>query len=1090
MNNRELVMPQDVDLTNCDRESIHTPGSIQPHGILLALDESKFTILQASKNTLDFLGLRAEYLIDKSLEILLDRHQIQLLKNCLRPDNLHLSNPLKLFINIKDKEMVFDSIVHRNQGVLILELEPTTYESNLSFLSFYNLVRTSAFKIQTAETFQELIEFVVKEIRQISNFDRVMVYQFDADANGAVIAEDKAEYLESFLGLHYPASDIPQQARQLYYANWLRIIVDVNYQPVEIISSHNAIRNQPLDLSFSVLRSVSPIHIEYLKNMGVRGSMSISLIKEKRLWGLIACHHYSPKHVPYDVRKACEFLGQLMSVELVYKEEQEDREYYRDKLKAIKNNLVNNIFQEKPIVESLLKEEFSLLDLVKAQGAVVSLGDEINLIGKTPSLEAVHSLITWLESYCHQDVFYTDSLSKLYPEFESLKDVVSGLLAISLSPTQSSYQVIWFRPEVIQTVNWAGNPNKPVEIQPDGSLSLSPRKSFQLWQETVRLKSLPWKTQEIEAALELRNALMLAALEFSQKELRQSKELAQVTLQSIGEAVITTNASGYIESLNPVAEHLTGWSAQQAKGLPLKDVFHIVNSKTRVLLNSPVNQVLQQGYVASLGNQTMLIAADGSERIINSSAAPIRNKDGIIIGVVLVFRDITKERSLANQLSWQTRHDALTGLVNRREFESCVEQALTLAKNLSGQYALCYLDLDQFKIINDTCGHAAGDELLRQISTLLQNQVHHQNTLGRLGGDEFGVLLYQCSLAQAQEIAEYLCQLIQDFRFIWADKTFTLGVSIGVVEIDAKTSDIGSILSAADAACYLAKNQGRNRVHIYQADDSELIRQRGEMYWATQIPQALEENRFCLYYQPIVALNQSTEVIHRLSINPKHCEVLLRLRDASGQCIPPMAFIPAAERYNLMGRIDRWVIRTIFSHLQQYLRLQSESKQTLQACGVYAVNLSGASINDDQFVKFLYEQFATYQIPPSMICFEITETLAIANLNKAVQFIRSLKALGCYFSLDDFGSGMSSFAYLQNLPVDYIKIDGGFVKEMMDNPIAQEIVEAIHRIGNVMQVKTIAEFVENDLILEKLKTIGVNYAQGYGIAQPRPLILP
>jgi diguanylate cyclase (GGDEF)-like protein/PAS domain S-box-containing protein len=557
-----------------------------------------------------------------------------------------------------------------------------------------------------------------------------------------------------------------------------------------------------------------------------------------------------------------------------------------------------------------------------------------------------------------------------------------------------------------------------------------------------------------------------------EEELFHEKELAQVTLHSIGDAVITTDATGKIEYFNPVAEMLTGWSQQEAKGLPLKEVFRIFHETTREPAENPVEKALKAGQIVGLANHTVLMNRDDHEIAIDDSAAPIRDRYNRIVGAVMVFHDVTQNRSLSRQLSWQASHDSLTGLVNRHEFEQCLEQAVNGARTHNLEHALCYLDLDQFKIVNDTCGHAAGDELLRQVTTLLQTKIRQSDILARLGGDEFGALLYQCSLNKAIVVADGLRETIQEFRFVWQDNIFSVGVSIGLVEINAASESRVSLLSYADAACYAAKNKGRNRVHIFQSDDEELLQQRGEMQWVGRITKALAENRFCLYSQTIAAIAPTT-------IQENHCEILLRLRDEQGILVAPMAFIPAAERYNLMPTIDRWVINTLFKH---WSLTKHDSNTT------YAINLSGTSINDDQFISFLHKQFALYQVPPHSICFEITETVAIANLTKASQLIRELQRWGCRFSLDDFGSGMSSFAYLKTLPVDYLKIDGGFIKNIIENSVDDAMVEAITRIGHIMGVKMIAEFVENDAILQRIKALGVDYAQGFGVAEPCPLV--
>ena len=580
----------------------------------------------------------------------------------------------------------------------------------------------------------------------------------------------------------------------------------------------------------------------------------------------------------------------------------------------------------------------------------------------------------------------------------------------------------------------------------------------------------------------------------------KEKELAQVTLQSIGDAVITTDSGGCILTLNPVAEKLTGWSTSEATGLSLASVLRIVDETSRMPIENIAQIALYEGRIVDQGHNSLLIARNNREFAIDHCVAPIHASNGKIVGAVVVFRDVTQVRTQARQLTWQATHDPLTQLVNRREFEYQLEHALHSAQGYGQEHVMLYLDLDRFKIVNDTNGHVAGDELLRQVSQLFKTNIRKTDILARLGGDEFAVLLYNCSPEHGLEVAELLLHSIQGFRFAWQDKTFSIGVSIGLVAINPKTASTSAVLIAADLACYAAKNKGRNRVQVYQAGDRELIKQHGETQWVVQINQALEENRFRLYSQPIVPLLNSPTT-------GTHCEILLRLQLATGQLVSPMAFIPAAERYNLMHTIDRWVIRTLFSNLSKIFTAnllvqnpaaESEKIVTLPAGSspsnsqssfakhpsLYAINLSGDSLNEEKLIEFIQEQFSIHQIPPEIICFEITETVAIANLSKAASLIWQLKELGCQFALDDFGSGMSSFAYLKSLPVDYIKIDGNFIKNIADNPIDVAMVEAITKIAHVMGIKTIAEYVESQAVMDKLKELGVDYAQGYFLGKP------
>lgn len=570
---------------------------------------------------------------------------------------------------------------------------------------------------------------------------------------------------------------------------------------------------------------------------------------------------------------------------------------------------------------------------------------------------------------------------------------------------------------------------------------------------------------------ELREALN--RVRESETALYQEKERAEVTLYSIGDAVITTDESGCIDYLNPVAERLTGWTLAQIQGRPLRSVMRLINENTREPVANPVEQCLVCGEILELADHTLLVRDDGEEVAIADSAAPIRDRSGCVIGAVMVFHDVGHARKLARQLSYQATHDALTGLYNRRAFEEQLKNALESAHEEEREHALCYLDLDQFKVVNDTCGHIAGDELLKQLAHLLQSRIREADVLARLGGDEFGVLLRYCTLEQARIIAEDLRRTVREFRFVSEEHSFDIGVSIGVVGVSGDTQNLTEIQSAADVACYAAKEGGRNRVHVYVPDDRELQQRQGEMRWVSRIHKAIADNRFVLYCQPILPVDP------RANLAP-HYEILLRIQGEDGQEVPPMAFIPAAERYNLMPMIDRWVVQNV-------LRNVRHGRSALQGA-IWTINISGRSLGDDEFLHLVAAEIEAADFPGERICFEITETAAIANLRRAARFIKMLKAKGCKFALDDFGSGLSSFAYLKNLEVDYLKIDGGFVRDIATDAIDRAMVEAINSVGHVMQIRTIAEFVENDLVLDVLRELGVDYAQGYGIAKPQPFL--
>ncbi len=567
-----------------------------------------------------------------------------------------------------------------------------------------------------------------------------------------------------------------------------------------------------------------------------------------------------------------------------------------------------------------------------------------------------------------------------------------------------------------------------------------------------------------------------------ESELHQQRELAHAALEAIADAVITTDLSGRIHYFNPVAESLLGQNLSHAQGLPLTSILQLLDEVTGQPIACPIADMMQLEQTIQVLDRASLISQLGTAHSIDFSVAPMLDSHGSLIGAVLVFRDVTTTRKLAQQLAWQASHDALTSLVNRHKFEECV--TATIVDTQAGghpeaqAHVLCYLDLDQFKIVNDTCGHIAGDQLLRNMTEILASEIRATDVLARLGGDEFGILFYHCGLTQANTIVERIHYKLQSFRFLWQEQTFNVSASFGLVQIDHTSADLAQVLGAADAACYAAKEAGRNRIHLYCVDDDELTRQRGERLWISRINQAIEEDRFQLYAQAIVPIDPPHEDYQR------HVEILLRMIDRNGELIPPGCFIPAAERYGLMTELDRVVIKTFFrSYAQACLSL---SGSPLDNC-LYAINLSARSLNDEQFIDFVKAQFQEYRVPPQIICFEITETAAISNLTKASLLIQELKQMGCRFALDDFGSGMNCFAYLKQLTIDYLKIDGSFIKNINQEPIDQELVICMNRIAHVLGAKTVAEWVEDDATWETLRAIGIDYGQGFGISRPQPL---
>jgi len=573
----------------------------------------------------------------------------------------------------------------------------------------------------------------------------------------------------------------------------------------------------------------------------------------------------------------------------------------------------------------------------------------------------------------------------------------------------------------------------------------------------------------------------------AEEALFDEKEKAQITLAAICDGVITTNAKGEVEFLNSVAEKLTGWTTEEAYGLSLNQVYSLIDENTQQPIEFPIQRCLQQGQMVELSCHTVLVHRHHNQHFaIEDSAAPIRDRDGNLIGVVLVVHDVTENRKMTQELTYRAKHDALTGLWNLLEFKTQLNRVLREARDSSSEHALLYMDLDKFKIVNDTCGHEAGDQLLKDVALILQNKVKMQAAgapaiLARLGGDEFGLLLENCSLTSAIELATSLCEQIESYRFFWKNaqiekSIFTLGISIGLVPLSSQILNLKSALAMADAACYVAKNTGRNQVHIYQEEQTQQPTDQN-IQWVNLINDNLEQEAgFCLFHQSIVSMTSASASPTRYRY-----EVLLRMKDAQGQLVPLGAFLSVATRYNLMSSLDLWVIR----HLLIWLKCHPEHLEKLE---VAMLNISGQSLSEQNFSVSMLQLIADAEIPADKLCFEISETTALTNLSGVLYFMTTLKPLGCRFALSNFGSGIGSVTLLKMLPIEFLKIDGAFVKAMTQDIVQQAAVKAINEIAHLMNLQTIAQSVETEELFKKLKQIQVDYVQGYWLSTPQPLV--
>ncbi|MEM6500336.1 MAG: EAL domain-containing protein [Cyanobacteria bacterium P01_C01_bin.89] len=554
--------------------------------------------------------------------------------------------------------------------------------------------------------------------------------------------------------------------------------------------------------------------------------------------------------------------------------------------------------------------------------------------------------------------------------------------------------------------------------------------------------------------------------------LAQEREFAQVTLRSIGDAVITIDLTGKIETLNPVAEKLTGWSQEESWHQPLNEVVNLYSITTEERRPCLIAGEVNEARLKSWRGRHLLVSKTGQQSVVNGSANVICDRHQNAVGVVLAFRDMTQSYYLEQELSWQATHDGLTGLYNHRALDIKLQELVNQDIDTPYNHIFCYVDLDQLDLVNSIFGYVAGDQLLSYAGQVLKHYFRSAEIIARLGGDEFGVLLPFCSLNRATEMIDEFRSGIKSDKFVWQDQAFTLSANIGLVQWNEANKAVGNILNVGATVCHNSKRGGKNQLEIYTLRQEDIATQYGKQSWLVKINQALVEERFCLFAQKIIPLHHAD--------HPTIYEVLIRMVGEDGELINPGQFLPVAERYNLMPDLDRWVVKNFLKRYWSMLEKHSEN------C-IYTINLSGESLSSESFFSFLKECLSYPGSPASKICFEVTETMAIANLQRATKFIEEIKSLGCLFALDDFGSGMSSLAYLRTLPVDYLKIDGMFVREITTNKVDRTMVESCHRIAHSLGIETIAEYAESERVVERLRTIGIDYAQGFAIAYPQDL---
>lgn len=1083
---------QPLDLSQCDKEPIHIPGSVQPHGVLLAVDPHMQVIQQVAGDTLRFLSRVPDDLLGQPVATALGAEAASSLL-LVEPDS---AEPVYLgslaMPGMPDKKM--DLTAHVCSGVLLLEIEPSSAHPLTAAQGVGKIRRiTTAWSATT--NLQGLLKSAAQEFRQLTGFDRVMIYRFLEDETGLVAAEDKIDSLDALLNHHYPASDIPRQARALYLKSPIRVIPDGGYTPAPLIPELNPGTGQPLDMSDCSLRSVSPIHLQYLKNLNVVASMSVSIIVDEQLWGLVSCHHTSARLVPYEIREACKLLAQTLA-QLIETRIETAVNTQAQHLARAREELLKKLAGSAATDESVQHYLKEVQHLVQADGAALLLHGKLTLMGSTPSKDQTQALVEWLIDAYVPTIFATKNLSDHYRPARAYAAQASGLLAVVVSH-KAPFVLLWFRAEYLETINWAGNPHKPAE---PGAVpgQLTPRKSFDDWKETVRYQAKPWSEAEIESAhtfgraildMRMQNTLqglntqlqkmlvdkeaLLVRKDLLRKEAqahvqnlhKREAELSAI-LENTSDVYICTDEVGTVTAWNRKAEEVFLWSREEAIGTLIEDL--IIPPALRETYREDLKNYLATGQSNTVGRvlERFALRKDNALIPIELRVTAIQIEERTIFTAFL--QDITQRKLQERKRLQDAQEDALTGLANRRVMYSFLRSRLEANPSREDPLWLLYLDLDGFKPINDTLGHAAGDQMLLEISHRLKECMREDDLVARIGGDEFVIV---ASGLPGKALIEKLCErLLTSLRkpVVINKHEVSVGCSIGIVSAPENSCQADDLLRFADIALYEAKAAGRNTWQFYTERMSSrlLIRRQLE----TDLRLALRRDELRLEFQP------RYEVQSGLLMG---AEALVRWQHPVRGYLSPDCFISIAEEAGLIVPLSDWVLR------QACLEAIKWKDNTF-----VSVNLSPIEFKRSDLVSRVRAALAETQLSPERLELEITESVMLDNTNDALAVMTALKALGVRLAMDDFGTGYSSLSYIHTYPFDGIKIDRSFIAAMDSSASGEAIIEAIIGLGKALSLTITAEGVETQEQLDLLIRLKCNQAQGFYLGRPMPAKAP
>lgn len=1062
-------------LQKCESEPIHQIGQIQPHGALLVVGlDSEMQIVQVSANLDRFFARSAEQILGLPFAKLCgDRAAEQLLALA---DSVRARNTAsgKLNVVVAGSPMELEAHVYPCNGGLAVELMADSGERQETLLAELLLqMQHALLQADNDCEYQRYFDQVAILVRTLCGYDSVMIYRFDSEWNGEVISQSRIEAAPSYLGLHFPASDIPAQARRLYTLNLVRVVADIEADPVPLLPALNPLAGEPLDMTYSALRCLSPIHIQYLRNIGVSASMVVSIMQNGRLWGLIACHHHAPKRVSLAEREAAVFISRMTSAKLAAIEAVEQHNHVTSANHLI-GELLNYIFtsQEETILQRLLPE---LMHLLHANGVLALVDGRRHSHGLVPNPAQMDGLLQWLTGKAFNHSFSCDHLAKHFAPAADYQDIASGLLCTPLAADVNN-GIVWFRAEKPRTVKWAGQAEKGLVADEAGGYRLTPRKSFEVWSELWRGRSAPWTHVELGMANMLAVTLPEGLAQKSrldqalkaQSLLDAELRIAATAFES-QEGILVLDSAHNILRVNRAFSRITGYPAELVIG---KDPRELKLDMQRITDYAEMWDAVDAD--GAWEGETLIQAIDGRLFPVHLAISAVTDQDGKLKNYVASFIDISLLKAAAEEIERLAFYDALTGLPNRRLLQDRLKHALAISARSGRPGALLFIDLDNFKMLNDTLGHDMGDLLLQQVARRLSACVREGDTVARLGGDEFVVMLTELgeekhdALAQTEIVANKILATLTS-PYLLKEHEYRNSPSVGAVLFRDHEFDIEALLKQADIAMYQAKKAGKNTVRFFDPQMQANINAR--MKLEADLHRALAENRFLLHYQPQVGKNR---VVFG-------AEVLIRCLHPESGLIPPKDFIALAEEIGLISQIGQWVLETACRQLKQW---EADPKtRHLQL----AVNVSPRQFRQADFVDSVVQILREIAIEPSRLKLELTESLVLDDIEDTIVKMHALRGFGVHFSMDDFGTGNSSLSNLRKLPIAQLKIDQSFVRDILDDPDDTVIVQTIIAMAKNLGMEVIAEGVETGAQRAFLEQHGCDAFQGYLFGKPMPI---